>query len=77
MARLTAADHPNILIDDVTDWLMSEALGEPDVEHLVEGTAARSPPRTTRSAASTAPMPSAQSMAYRSSPTAWRYTSAT
>jgi adenylate cyclase len=41
MARLTAANHPNILIDNVTDWLMGEALGEPNVEHLVEGTAAR------------------------------------
>lgn len=41
MPRLAAADHPNILIDNVTDWLMGEALGEPTVEHLVEGTAAR------------------------------------
>lgn len=41
MARLTAADHPNILIDNVTDWLMGEALGMPKIEHLVEGTVAR------------------------------------
>lgn len=41
MARLTAAEHPNILIDQVTDWLMGEALGEPDIERLVEGTVAR------------------------------------
>src|SRR6185503_12896984 len=41
MARLTAADHPNILIDNVTDWLMGEALSEPDIEQLVEGTVAR------------------------------------
>jgi adenylate cyclase len=40
MARLPA-DHPNVLIDSVTDWLMGEALGEPTIEHLVEGTAAR------------------------------------
>jgi adenylate cyclase len=41
MARLPAADHPNVLIDSVTDWLMGEALGEPDIERLVEGTVAR------------------------------------
>lgn len=41
MARKQAADHPNILIDSVTDWLMGEALGEPDIEQLVEGTVAR------------------------------------
>ena len=41
MARLPAADHPNMLIDSITDWLMGEALGEPNIEHLVEGTAAR------------------------------------
>ncbi len=41
MARTPAAEHPNILIDSVTDWLMGEALGEPDVEQLVEGTVAR------------------------------------
>lgn len=40
MAR-TQADHPNILIDSVTDWLMGEALGEPAIEQLVEGTVAR------------------------------------
>jgi adenylate cyclase len=41
MARHTAPDAPNLLIDNVTDWLMGEALGEPNIEHLVEGTAAR------------------------------------
>lgn len=41
MARLPAAEHPNILIDNVTDWLMGEALREPVIEDLVEGTAAR------------------------------------
>ncbi|HEY7607797.1 MAG TPA: adenylate/guanylate cyclase domain-containing protein [Alphaproteobacteria bacterium] len=41
MARHTAPDAPNLLIDNVTDWLMGEALGEPAIEHLVEGTAAR------------------------------------
>lgn len=41
MARTQAADHPNILIDSVTDWLMGEALGESGIEHLFEGTVAR------------------------------------
>jgi len=41
MPRSSAAEHPNLLIDNVTDWLMGEALGEPTIEHLVEGTAAR------------------------------------
>ena len=41
MARITPTDSPNILIDQVTDWLMGEALSEPNIEHLVEGTAAR------------------------------------
>lgn len=41
MARTPSADQPNILIDNVTDWLMGEALGEPDIEQLVEGTVAR------------------------------------
>jgi adenylate cyclase len=40
MAR-TAAEHPNLLIDNVTDWLMGEALGQPKIEELVEGTATR------------------------------------
>ncbi len=41
MPRLTAAEHPNILIDDVTDWLMGEALGHADIRALVAGTATR------------------------------------
>jgi len=41
MARRPAADAPNLLIDQVTDWLMGEALGQPEIENLVEGTAAR------------------------------------
>jgi adenylate cyclase len=40
MPRLPA-DHPNVLIDSVTDWLMGEALREPRIEHLFEGTVAR------------------------------------
>jgi adenylate cyclase len=39
MPRTTAAE--NILIDNVTDWLMGEALGHPTIEDLVEGTATR------------------------------------
>jgi adenylate cyclase len=40
MAR-PSADTPSILIDNVTDWLMGEALGHPKIEDLVEGTATR------------------------------------
>jgi adenylate cyclase len=40
MARLLT-ETPSILIDNVTDWLMGEALGEPGIERLVEGTVAR------------------------------------
>jgi len=40
-SRASAADAPSVLIDQVTDWLMGEALGEPEIEKLVDGTAAR------------------------------------
>lgn len=41
MARTASADGSNILIDQVTDWLMGEALGHAEIRNLVEGTAAR------------------------------------
>ena len=41
MARSTAAESANLLIDNVTDWLMGQALGHPKIEDLVEGTATR------------------------------------
>lgn len=41
MRNTSATGSANVLIDQVTDWLMSEALGEPDIEALVEGTVAR------------------------------------
>ncbi|MCW5770528.1 MAG: adenylate/guanylate cyclase domain-containing protein [Rhodospirillaceae bacterium] len=41
MRHTSSSGTSNVLIDQVTDWLMSEALGEPDIEALVEGTVAR------------------------------------
>jgi adenylate cyclase len=41
MPRLSSADGSSVLIDQITDWLMGEALGEPDIGQLVDGTAAR------------------------------------
>jgi adenylate cyclase len=41
MPRHAASDSSSILIDQVTDWLMGEALGEPEIAALVEGTCAR------------------------------------
>lgn len=41
MARPASTEGSNVLIDRISDWLMSEALREPDIAGLVEGTAAR------------------------------------
>jgi len=41
MTRNAPAERANVLIDQITDWLMGEALGEPDIDSLIEGTAGR------------------------------------
>lgn len=41
MVRPATRDSSSVLIDQITDWLMGEALGEPDIQALIEGTASR------------------------------------
>ncbi len=41
MPRPSTADGSNVLIDEVSDWLMGEALGHADIRSLVAGTATR------------------------------------
>lgn len=41
MKKPRPADSANVLVDQISDWLMAEALREPDIVSLVDGTAAR------------------------------------